>query len=265
MKKIVLAVLTTAALAGCKTSPTGRSQIALYSDQQMSEMGTASFAEMKKKQPIEKDPKINTYIDCVAQKVISVLPKEYSSKNWEVVVFKDPSANAFALPGGYIGVNTGLLKVAKNQDQIATVLGHEVGHVIAEHSNERVSQSSILSTGMQLGSAALEMGNIQYRNEIMQGLGLGVQYGVVLPFSRTHESEADTIGLDLMAEAGFNPKESVTLWQNMSKAGSGATPEFLSTHPAPTSRIANLQSQMSKALGEQRTAKAQGKNPQCRL
>jgi len=265
MKKLVLAVIATAVLAGCKTSPTGRTQIALYSDQQMSEMGTASFADMKKNQPINKDPKTNTYVNCIANKVIAVLPNEYASQNWEVVVFEDDSANAFALPGGYIGVHTGLLKIATNQDQVATVLGHEVGHVIAEHSNERVSQSSLLSTGMQLGSVALEMGNVQYRNEIMQGLGLGAQYGVVLPFSRSHESEADTIGLELMAQAGFNPKESVTLWQNMSQAGSGATPEFLSTHPAPTSRIENLQSQMTKALSEQSSANSQGKRPQCTL
>ncbi|KTD97741.1 MULTISPECIES: M48 family metallopeptidase [unclassified Pseudoalteromonas] len=265
MKKLVLALIATAVLAGCKTSPTGRTQIALYSDQQMSEMGTASFADMKKNQPINKDPKTNTYVNCIANKVIAVLPNEYASQNWEVVVFEDDSANAFALPGGYIGVHTGLLKIATNQDQVATVLGHEVGHVIAEHSNERVSQSSLLSTGMQLGSVALEMGNVQYRNEIMQGLGLGAQYGVVLPFSRSHESEADTIGLELMAQAGFNPKESVTLWQNMSQAGSGATPEFLSTHPAPTSRIANLQSQMTKALSKQNSANSQGKRPQCTL
>ena len=265
MKKLVLALVATAVLAGCKTSPTGRTQIALYSDQQMSEMGTASFADMKKNQPINKNPKTNTYVNCIAEKVIAVLPNEYASQNWEVVVFEDDSANAFALPGGYIGVHTGLLKIATNQDQVATVLGHEVGHVIAEHSNERVSQSSLLSTGMQLGSVALEMGNVQYRNEIMQGLGLGAQYGVILPFSRSHESEADTIGLDLMAKAGFNPKESVTLWQNMSQAGSGATPEFLSTHPAPTSRIANLQSQMTKALSEQSTANSQGKRPRCTL
>ena len=265
MKKLVLAVLASAVLVGCKTSPTGRTQIALYSDQQMSQMGTASFAQMKKNQPVNKDPKVNSYVNCITDKVVAVLPTDYASQNWEVVVFEDESANAFALPGGYIGVHTGLLKIATNQDQLATVLGHEVGHVIAEHSNERVSQSSILQTGMKVGSAALEMGNVQYRNEIMQGLGLGAQYGVVLPFSRSHETEADVIGLDLMAQAGFNPKESVTLWQNMSQAGSGATPEFLSTHPAPTSRIANLQSQMDKALSEQKAAKAQGKNPQCKL
>ncbi|MBQ4833229.1 M48 family metallopeptidase [Pseudoalteromonas sp. MMG010] len=265
MKKLVLAVLATAVLVGCKTSPTGRTQIALYSDSQMSEMGTASFAQMKESQPINTNVKTNAYVNCIADKVIAVLPDEYANQQWEVVVFEDDSANAFALPGGYIGVHTGLLKIATNQDQLATVLGHEVGHVIAEHSNERVSQSSLISTGLQLGSVALEMGDVQYRNEIMQGLGLGAQYGVILPFSRSHESEADTIGLDLMAEAGFNPQESVTLWQNMSAAGSGSTPEFLSTHPAPSNRISSLESQMSKAIQEQSTARANGKNPQCTL
>jgi predicted Zn-dependent protease len=265
MKKLMLAVLATAVLAGCKTSPTGRTQIALYSDDQMSEMGTSSFAQMKETQAINTNPQTNAYVKCIADSVISVLPNEYASQSWEVVVFEDESANAFALPGGYIGVHTGLLKVATNQDQLATVLGHEVGHVIAEHSNERVSQSSLLSTGMQLGTAALEMGNVQYRNEIMQGLGLGAQYGVVLPFSRSHESEADEIGLDLMAQAGFNPQESVTLWQNMSAAGSGTTPEFMSTHPSPANRIVNLQSLMAKAQTEQSTAKSQGNTPQCKL
>jgi len=127
MKKLALALLATAVLAGCKTSPTGRTQIALYSEQQMSEMGTASFAQMKESQPINKDAKTNAYVNCIAEKVVAVLPKEYASQNWEVVVFEDESANAFALPGGYIGVHTGLLKIATNQDQLATVLGHEVG------------------------------------------------------------------------------------------------------------------------------------------
>lgn len=265
MKKLVLAVLATAVLAGCKTSPTGRTQIALYSDQEMSQMGQQSFADMKKNQKINNDPAVNAYVKCIADDVIAVLPQQYSSQAWEVVVFEEDSANAFALPGGYIGVHTGLLKVAENQDQLATVIGHEVGHVIAEHSNERVSQSSMLQTGMQAGSAALEMGNVQYRNEIMQGLGLGAQYGVILPFSRSHESEADEVGLDLMAKAGFNPKESVTLWQNMSKAGSSGTPEFMSTHPAPGNRIKELQAKLPEALNEQKTANAAGKNPQCKL
>lgn len=265
MKKLLLTVLATAALVGCKTSPTGRTQIALYSDQQMSTMGASSFAEMKKTQPVSNNAKINAYVNCITTNLVATLPQTYASIKWEVVVFENESANAFALPGGFIGVHTGLLTIASDQHQLASVLGHEVGHVIAEHSNERVSQSSILQTGMQLGSVALDMGNVQYRGEIMQALGLGAQYGVVLPFSRSHETEADVIGLDLMAKAGFNPEKSVTLWENMRKAGSGATPEFLSTHPAPTSRIANLQAQMSNALSVQKAAKAQGKNPQCRL
>lgn len=265
MKKLVLAVLATAVLAGCKTSPTGRTQVALYSDQQMNQMGQQSFTEMKKSQKINNDAAVNAYVKCIAEDVIAVLPQQYASQKWEVVVFEEPSANAFALPGGYIGVHTGLLDVAKNQDQLATVIGHEVGHVIAEHSNERVSQSSILQTGMQVGSAALDMANVQYRNEIMQGLGLGAQYGVILPFSRSHESEADIVGLDLMAKAGFDPKESVNLWRNMSQAGSGNTPEFMSTHPAPGNRIKELQAKMPAALSEQKAASNAGRNPQCSL
>lgn len=265
MKKLVLAVLATAVLAGCKTSPTGRTQIALYSDQQMSQMGQQSFAQMKETQKVNKDPAVNAYVKCITKDVIAVLPQQYASQNWEVVVFEDDSANAFALPGGYIGVHTGLLNVAKNQHQLATVIGHEVGHVIAEHSNERVSQSSLLQTGMQVGSAALDIGDVKYRNEIMQGLGLGAQFGIILPFSRSHESEADIIGLDLMAKAGFNPKESVTLWQNMSQAGGGATPEFMSTHPAPGNRIKELQANMSGAVVAKNNANKSGKTPACKL
>ncbi len=265
MKKLFLAVIATAVLAGCKTSPTGRTQIALYSDQQMSQMGQASFAEMKKTQSVNADPAVNSYVKCIAEDVISVLPSEYAKQSWEVVVFNEDSANAFALPGGYIGVHTGLLKVAVNQDQLATVLGHEVAHVIAEHSNERVSQSALLETGMQVGGAALDMGNVQYRGEIMQALGLGAQYGVVLPFSRSHESEADIVGLELMAKAGFNPEQSVSLWQNMSAAAGSTPPEFMSTHPAPGNRIKELQKHMSEALKAQQAARAKGKTPQCKL
>ncbi len=131
MKKLVLAVLATAVLVGCKTSPTGRTQVALYSDQEMSQMGQQSFADMKKNQKINNDPKVNAYVKCIADDVIAVLPNEYAEQQGAVVLFEEASANAFALPGGYIGVHTGLLDVAVNQDQVATVLGHEVGHVIA--------------------------------------------------------------------------------------------------------------------------------------
>lgn len=262
MKKTLLAVALMTLVVGCKTSPTGRTQVALYSDSQMSQMGVASFEQMKTQQKVSKDSRVNNYVRCIAKDVIAVLPPKYAKQQWEVVVFDDPSANAFALPGGKIGVHTGLLKVAKNQDQLASVLGHEVGHVIAEHSNERVSRSTLLSTGMQIGAAAMQMKNVQYRNEIMQLLGLGAQFGLVLPFSRTHESEADLIGLDLMAKAGFDPQESVSLWHNMAEAGSGKTPEFMSTHPSPANRIEQLQSYMANAKKLQQQS---GKKPKCSL
>ena len=264
MKKVVLALAAAAVIAGCKTSPTGRTQVTLYSDTQMSQLGSASFAQMKEQQKINRDPATNAYVQCIADAVIDVLPAKYAKQQWEVVVFEEDSANAFALPGGYIGVHTGLLNVAKNQDQLATVIGHEVGHVIAEHSNERASQSQMLQTGMQLGAVALEAGDVGYRNEIMGALGLGAQYGVVLPFSRTHESEADDVGLELMAKAGFEPQQSVALWQNMAQSGGAAPAEFLSTHPSPASRIKDLQKRMQTANALYQDAYKQGKRPKCK-
>jgi len=265
MNKTLIALITLAAITGCKTSPTGRTQIALYSDSEMNSMGVQSFKQLKEQKPINSDTKVNRYVQCVADNVISVLPKKYANQQWEVVVFEDDSANAFALPGGKIGVHTGLLKIATNQDQLATVLGHEVGHVIAEHSNERASQGNLLQYGMQATNVVLQTQNVKYQAEIMSALGMGAQYGVVLPFSRTHETEADNVGLDLMAKAGFNPKESVTLWQNMAKAGSGATPEFLSTHPAPTSRISELRARMPAAMKFKNTAEKSGLKPGCKM
>ncbi|MEI5638283.1 MULTISPECIES: M48 family metallopeptidase [unclassified Pseudoalteromonas] len=264
MKKLVLAVAMAASLVGCKTSPTGRTQLALYSEQQMDKMGVASFEQMKQQQKVDTDPNTNRYVKCIANALVAQLPQKYANQQWEVVVFADDSANAFALPGGKIGVHTGILNVAENQHQLAAVMGHEVGHVIAEHANERVSQNSILQLGLQAGAAVLEMNNVEYRNAIMQGLGLGAQFGIALPFSRSHESEADVIGLDLMAKAGFDPKGSVALWQNMEKQAGQRPPEFMSTHPAPQSRIAQLQANMTTAQSTARRAQNAGQVPNCR-
>jgi predicted Zn-dependent protease len=182
-------------------------------------------------------------------------------QNWEVVVFEDKTLNAFALPGAKIGVHTGMMELVDNQDQLAAVLGHEVGHVIARHSNERASQQTL--TEQTLGM----IGQTEYGQNplIMAGLGLGAQYGVLMPYSRTHESEADLIGVDLMAKAGFNPEQSVTLWQKMAQASQGNQPsEFLSTHPAHETRIQQLQEHMPKALAFYKQAQAAGKIPTCR-
>jgi predicted Zn-dependent protease len=207
----------------------------------MSQLGAQSFEQMKQQQKISQDAKTNAYVQCVTNSITQHIPKQ-GFDEWEVVVFESDQVNAFALPGGKIGVYTGLLKVAVNQDQLATVIGHEIAHVIADHSNERLSQTQLANTGLSITSVALGASEYaQYQGMTMAALGLGVQYGVILPYGRTQESEADIVGLRYMADAGFDPNQSVNLWQNMAKASGGSQPpELLSTHPSHNTRIQDL-------------------------
>ena len=239
------------AVTACATSPTGRNQVLLYSESQLAEMGDQAFSGMKEELKISNKAVQNSYVECVANAITAKVPNSVFDGTWEVVVFDDEQVNAFALPGGKIGVYTGLLNVAENQHQLAAVIGHEVGHVIAEHGNERMSQSTLINMGTQAAGAALAMNEVSQTAPIMAAIGLGLQVGVQLPFSRTHESEADVIGLQLMAMSGFDPRQSVNLWQNMDAASSGERPlELLSTHPAPQTRISNLQANMNAAYND---------------
>ena len=268
LNKIFFAVFLctgiSANLTSCATSPEGRSQLTLIPDEQIDAMGVQSFEQLKQQTPLTKDKNIEQYVQCIANKIIPHVKQNPNPAQWEVKVFEDDQANAFALPGYKIGVYTGLLKYAKNQDQLAAVMGHEVAHVIAKHSNERVSSQLATETGLSMASAIL--GGTQTENStlIMAGLGLGVQYGITLPYSRSHESEADLIGLELMAKAGFNPEESVTLWQNMSQAGTAA-PEFMSTHPSSDSRIKQLRERIPKVQPAYQKAVNQGQRATCKL
>lgn len=258
MKKLILLIAILATLSGCATSPMGRSQFIVMSDSEMNAMGNKAFLSLVQKTPVVTDRQANAYVDCVANALI----REVGGQ-WEVAVFKDDDANAFALPGGKIGVNSGLLPVATNQDQLATVISHEISHVLARHSNERMSQQSATKLGLSvIQSVASAKG---YGSSALMGaLGLGAQYGILLPYSRIQESEADLMGLDLMARAGFNPTESVNLWINMGKAhGGGQSAEFLSTHPSHDTRIQDLQQRMPLALDLSNKAHAAGKKPQC--
>jgi predicted Zn-dependent protease len=251
--------LLTIFVAGCATSPLGRSQLTLVNDDQLNEMGVQAFRQIEKETPKSKDARVNAYVQCVAQAVASKAKGAHVPSSWEVAVFDSDQVNAFALPGGKIGVYTGLLKVAENQDQLATVIGHEVGHVIARHGNERVSQAQA-AQGVQQLAGAFAGGGGAASTAMMGALGLGMQYGVLLPYGRTQESEADKIGLDLMAEAGFDPRESVKLWQNMARASGGnKPPELLSTHPAEATRINNLNARMQSSM---KLAKG-AKRPNC--
>jgi predicted Zn-dependent protease len=251
-------------LAGCATSPTGRKQVMLAPDAQMNSMGAQAFDQMKQETPIDSSPASNAYVRCITDPITAAARGQTDVKEWEVVVFKDESANAFALPGGKIGVHTGIMKVAKSDAQLAAVLGHEVGHVIARHGNERVSQG-LLAQGVMLGAGAMAADS-PYRGMILGALGLGAQFGVLLPYGRTQENEADVIGQKLMAQAGFDPRQSVELWKNMAAASGGKSPpEFMSTHPAEKNRISSLEKNMPEAMRLYEQARAAGKRPSCKL
>lgn len=244
---------------GCATSPTGRKTIKLMGAEQMNAMGAEAYAQLKQEQAISKDAQATRYVSCVANAITGVVGGE-----WEVTLFEDESANAFALPGGKIGVHTGLLKVADNQSQLAAVIGHEVGHVLAEHSNERASASTLANLGMTVVDAVAGAYGPATQQTAMSLLGLGTQVGVLLPFSRAHESEADIMGLAIMAKAGFDPRQSVNLWQNMASQGGGAPPEFMSTHPSHATRIADLQVHIPEVMPDYEAAQRAGRKPGCR-
>lgn len=249
-------------LVACSTTPTGRRQLTLFPSAEVNQMGVTAYQQMQQQQPvIEKGDSVR-YVQCVTDPILGQLSGEDADLEWEVSVFDDDAVNAFALPGGKIGVNTGLLSVAENQHQLATVIGHEIAHVLADHGNERMSQQFATGAGLEL-AAVLSGGASPQKDLLMGALGLGTQVGILLPFSRTHESEADRIGLELMAKAGFDPSESVELWRNMAAAGGEAPPEFLSTHPATDTRINDLQEQVPDVMDDYEQAREAGRRPQC--
>jgi len=244
-KVLLTSVVVSIATLSCATSPTGLRQLKLFPDSKMQSMGIAAFSQMKKDTPTTVNQKQIRYVNCVAKAITDALG---SKAQWEVNVFDDKQVNAFALPGGKIGVYTGLLEVAKNQDQLATVLGHEVAHVLADHGNARVSANYAVQAGVSLaaiiGAATIEDPK---KRQLLGLLGVGAQIGLILPYGRSQETEADILGLELMAKAGFDPRESVKLWRNMAKAGGAGGPEFMSTHPANKTRIRNLSNIMQKS------------------
>lgn len=261
MKKSVLFAFLFS-LTACEESPTGRRQLALLPESQMAAMGAQTFDELKRTQPVETDPRINAYVGCVAKAVINTLPAD-SQHSWEWVIFRNPAPNAFALPGGKIGVNTGMLKVATTPAQLAAVIGHEIGHVLAAHANERLTQELAVQGGLLLVDLLSQQAEGWKHEMFRNALGIGAEVGLLLPFSRTHEREADAIGARLMAQAGFDPRQSLTLWQNMERIGSDRPPEFLSTHPSHQSRFEDLQAQLGPALEIYQAALQQGRRPQC--
>jgi predicted Zn-dependent protease len=227
---LVLAQL--ALSASCATTATGRKQLTFLPEDELRRMGEQAFQQMKSEQPVETDRETSEYVRCVAGAVVNRV--EAGPGDWEVVVFRDESANAFALPGGKIGVHTGLLELARTQDQLAAVIGHEIAHVTQEHGNERLSQAFVAEGGLAAASVALR-GDGASRDLALAAFGLGAQFGVLMPFGRAQESEADIVGLEYMARAGFDPRAAIELWQNMEAAG-GAAPPSSCRHIQPMKR-----------------------------
>lgn len=258
----IFAAVLCAWLVACTTSPLGRRQFKILPESELATMGVAAYDKMKAEMKVSADADKTRYVKCIANSLAAQSVPGRNPQSWEVTLFDEPSVNAFALPGGKIGVHTGLLEVATNQDQLAAVMGHEMAHVSAGHANERVSTQFATQTGLQLVEI-MAGASTPGQQKLMAALGLGVQVGIVLPFSRVQEREADLIGLDVMAKVGFDPRQAIALWRNMAAAGGARPPELLSTHPANESRIRDLGARVPQALPLYLEARAQGRRPRC--
>ncbi len=265
MFRSLLVLMVATALAGCATTPSGRSQVLLVDDKQMNALGIESFNQLKGQGKLSTNAAHRRYVGCIADALVAQLPSEWRELPWEFQVFDDPSANAFALPGGKVGVNTGMFQVAESADQLAAVIGHELAHVTYRHGAERFSQQILAQTGMTVAAVAANAKAPENARLIVGALGAGAQVGVLLPFSRKHETEADIEGQLLMARAGFDPAAAPALWQRMQAQGGSRSPTFLSTHPNPSGRIAELERGMVSARPLYEQARQAGRTPSCRL
>lgn len=263
--KILISIIFVATfVAACSTSPTGRKQIAWKSDAELEAQSAQAFGQMRASVPLETDRKTIEFVACVAQAVVEVLNPPYSDIEWELAIFDENEVNAFAMPGGKIGVYTGILNVAENQDQLAAVIGHEIAHVVARHSNERASRASLTGIGIEALAVVLGGGYTGGAYTAQQALSAGAAFGISLPHTRSQESEADVVGLEYMAKAGFDPRAAVKLWQNMAALQEKKPPEFMSTHPSSDSRIEKLVAEWQKTLPMYNQALEEGRKPECK-
>lgn len=252
--KVVLVVLLV--LFGCVTnSETGRKQAIVFSDGQMNSMGEQAYQEIKQKEKVSSDRRMKDIIERVGRRIADASGAKF---NWEFTYLDAPkTVNAFCLPGGKVAVYSGIISVAKTEAGLAAVLGHEVGHAVARHGAERMTQAA--SAQAVLMAAEVFSGDSKYKGVVMGVLGIGIQGGFLLPYSRKHESEADYMGLRYMAKAGYDPEEAVGLWERMAKLG-GSVPEIISTHPDPAKRAEALRLDMPEA--KDLWAKSQKQTPQ---
>jgi metalloendopeptidase OMA1, mitochondrial len=249
IKFIILAVFVLASFSfsGCITIPeTGKQALILTSPAYENQLGFDGYKEVISQSKISKDPGSNQILVRVGGRIAQATAR--SDYKWEFNLIESKEQNAWCMPGGKIAVYTGILPAMYNEAGMAAVMGHEVAHATLRHAGQRISQGLMVEMGLAITDITL--GNTKHKNTILAMLGVGAAVGVVLPYSRSHESEADYIGAKYMARAGYDPREAVTFWQRFEKsAGGGAPPEFLSTHPGSSRRIADLQHNMPEFMG----------------
>jgi len=267
MRHAIAALVIVASLAACATttSSTGRTQyVGAVSQDQLNQLGAQAFTEARQKGPLSTDARQNAYVRCVVDALVRQLPADQRGFAWESAVFAEQEPNAYALPGGKVGINTGLFSVAKNQDQLAAVVAHEIGHVTERHHDERITRQYGAAGALELVGGLL---GARYGEGVgqaaMQGGSIAAQGLFLLPGSRAQESEADVVGQRMMAQAGFDPRAAVALWQNMIAAGGNRPPQWLSTHPDPQSRISELQTRANQLVPAWEQARAAGRRPSC--
>lgn len=248
----LLLLLSALAFVGCQNVPiTGRSQFILVDESEVAAMSATEFSKMKK---LPADPRLPKLKE-IGLKIVAAARRDDKagvlppSSKWEFAIIDDKTPNAFAMPGGKIGFNSGMFAHAPTDADIAVILGHEVAHVICRHGSERVSQAVGVAIAAAVADEATKNSSAKTRSTWMAAVGLGAQYGVLLPFSRGHESEADHLGLLFMARAGYDPAAAPAFWSRFGKAGS-KTPEFLSTHPSGSTRVKQLQGWLAEARAQ---------------
>ncbi len=263
MKRLRLTLITATllALVGCYTNPvTGRKSLVLLSQGEEVTLGATSFQQIREKEKVSTDAGANARVARIGQRIAQAVGNELPDAKWEFVVFDSPELNAFALPGGKVGVYTGLLKLAESDAELATVMGHEIGHVIARHGAERMSEAMLISLGGSVGSTVVEAKteDPKWKQGFELAYGGLTTVGRVLPHSRANETEADRMGAIYAARAGYDPRAAITFWQKMAAqkqaadkaggAGAGALGSIMSTHPADEKRIADLKALMPQVV-----------------
>ena len=254
---LVPLIVMSLALSSCSSQPTQATRAEVEAE------SNRAFNQMAASMPLVADRETIDFVACVAQSVVEILEPPYNDIDWSLRVFENEAVNAFAMPGGKIGVFSGLLKVTENQHQLATVIGHEIAHVTAEHALERAGRTDLTNVGVNALAIILGGGYSGATYTAQQALSYGAQLGIALPYSRSKETEADVIGLEYMARAGFDPRESVPLWQRMDASAGRKPAEFMSTHPASDTRIQNLIEEWEKTLQLYNQAQDEGRTPDC--